>query len=51
MRKLLICCAACLMGVCAMAQVEKKVTLEDIDAVHFVQNETSDWYSWQTNQP
>ena len=49
MRKLLILCAACLMGVCAMAQIEQG-TLEDIDAVLFVQNETSDWYKL-ANEP
>ncbi len=27
-----------------MAQIEPKRTSEDIDAVHFVQNEASDWY-------
>lgn len=50
MRKLLICCAACLMGISAMAQIEPKRTSEDIDAVHFVQNETSDWYKL-ANEP
>lgn len=50
MRKLLICCAACLMGISAMAQVELKEALEEIDAVHFVQNETSDWYKL-ANEP
>lgn len=36
MRKLLIFCAACLIGISAMAQ--------EIDAVKFVQNGTTDWY-------
>ncbi len=36
MRKLFIFCAACLMGMSAMAQ--------EMDAVKFVQNETTDWY-------
>ena len=43
MRKLLILSIACLTALCAMAQTE------EINAVKFVQNETTDWYLLSSN--
>ena len=43
MRKLMIFCAACLIGISAMAQAE------DINAVKFVQGQTTDWYLLNDN--
>lgn len=43
MRKLMIFCAACLIGISAMAQTE------DINAVKFVQGQTTDWYLLNDN--
>lgn len=42
MRKLLICCAACLMALCAWAQAPT------VDAVRFEQGGTTDWYMLST---
>ena len=44
MKRIIFLSLACLMTLCAMAQVP-----EEINAVKFVQNETTDWYLLSSN--